>query len=84
MLGTYRVILALMVVFQHLGKSYQLGAYAVFTFFVISGYLMTYILNENYGYSLRGRMKYLLNRILRIYPVYWGAFNHLAVVNCLY
>lgn len=73
MLGTYRVILALMVVFQHSGRIPFLGAYAVFTFFVISGYLMTYILKENYGYSARGRIKYFLNRFLRIYPPYWGA-----------
>jgi len=71
MFGTYRTLLALMVVTQHLAGIHVLGAYAVFGFYVLSGYLMTFILQHNYGYSFAGVGSYALNRFLRIYPMYW-------------
>ncbi|MGJ8694435.1 MAG: acyltransferase family protein [Thalassotalea sp.] len=73
MFGAYRLILAFMVVFLHLGGWPGFGEYAVFTFFCLSGYLMTYIMHENYGFSGDGRKKYLINRLLRIYPLYLSA-----------
>src|SRR6266496_1806977 len=71
MFGTYRLLLAIMVVFQHLGGIEDVGGYAVFGFYALSGYLMTLILHQNYGYSAKGRSKYAVNRFLRIYPLYW-------------
>lgn len=71
MLGVYRTLLALMVVTQHLAGAHVLGAYAVFGFYCISGYLMTTVINESYGHSVKGVGRYLLNRFLRIYPLYW-------------
>ena len=79
MFGTYRTLLAMMVVVFHLGGVFALGYYAVFGFYILSGYLMTYIMQNNYGYNLRGRASYALNRFLRIYPVYWVS----AVVSLL-
>ena len=73
MFGTYRALLALMVIFLHLGGVPVLGGYAVFGFYILSGYLMTFIMQKNYGYSRSGQIKYALNRILRIYPIYWLA-----------
>lgn len=73
MFGTYRVLLALFVVFFHIGDLPQLGGYAVFGFYVLSGYLMTLVMHTNYSYTLSGATKYLVNRILRIYPIYWLA-----------
>ena len=73
MFGTYRLILAFMVVFLHLGGWPAFGEYAVFTFFCLSGYLMTFIMQENYGYNSDGRKKYFFNRLLRIYPLYLTA-----------
>jgi len=70
MFGTYRLILAFMVVFLHLAGWPAFGEYAVFTFFCLSGYLMTFIMQENYGYEREGRKKYFFNRLLRIYPLY--------------
>lgn len=69
--GIYRTILALLVVAQHIGNVPNIGAYAVFGFYMLSGYLMTYVVQKNYGYSLKGIYKYGLNRFLRIYPIYW-------------
>lgn len=71
MFGTYRTLLALMVVFLHLGGVSVLGGYAVFGFYILSGYLMTFIMQNNYGYDRSGLAKYALNRVLRIYPIYW-------------
>ena len=61
-----------MVVLSHLGGT-AIGAYAVFGFYILSGYLMTFIMHEDYGYTVFGVKKYALNRVLRIYPVYWAA-----------
>lgn len=71
MFGTYRTFLALMVVALHLGGIPKIGAYAVFGFYCLSGYLMTLVINSNYGYTLTGVSKYAVNRFLRIYPIYW-------------
>ena len=71
MFGTYRTTLAVMVAIFHLGGLPVLGGYAVFGFYILSGYLMTLIMNNNYGYSMEGGVKFALNRILRIYPIYW-------------
>jgi peptidoglycan/LPS O-acetylase OafA/YrhL len=71
--GTYRFLLAIFVVFFHIGYLPRLGSYAVFGFYVLSGYLMTLVMHTNYGYTMSGATKYVLNRILRIYPIYWLA-----------
>ncbi len=71
MFGTYRTFLALMVVAFHLGGIPNIGPYAVFGFYILSGYLMTLVIQTNYGYTIPGVYKYALNRFLRIYPIYW-------------
>lgn len=73
MFGTYRTLLALMVVFTHLGDVRGSGAYAVFGFYTLSGYLMTLIMHRSYGYSRTGLYQYGTNRFLRIIPLYWVA-----------
>ncbi|MGI9284373.1 MAG: acyltransferase family protein [Pseudomonadales bacterium] len=73
MLGIFRYILALAVTLSHLWTSFAgwSAVAAVFGFYVISGYLMTSILNQSYGYTRRGIARYALNRALRIFPTYW-------------
>jgi peptidoglycan/LPS O-acetylase OafA/YrhL len=73
MFGIYRTLLALFVVIGHLFGPGQLGTYAVFGFYVLSGYLMTFIMHHNYGYHLEGRKRFVINRLLRIYPPYYMA-----------
>jgi len=52
MLGLLRTTLAIMVMSYHLFVGIlPLGTYAVFGFYVISGYLMTLVMHESYGYS---------------------------------
>lgn len=71
MFGFYRTFLALMVVALHIGGIPWLGGYAVYGFYMLSGYLMTMIMQRTYGYSVQGAGAYLFNRFLRIYPLYW-------------
>ena len=71
MFGIYRLILALMVMAFHLLNVPIIGEYAVFSFFVLSGFLMTTIMHDAYGYSFAGIGRYAVNRFLRLYPTYW-------------
>jgi len=71
MFGTYRTLLAPMVVAMHLGGVPSIGSYAVFGFYILSGYLMTFIMQNNYGYNSPGILRYVANRFLRIFPIYW-------------
>lgn len=87
--GTYRYCLALLVVFGHFHPAYSgrlnwTGIYAVFCFFVLSGYLMTRVLHDSYGFSRHGLSRYLTNRALRIYPPYWVALAAGLVVLALF
>ncbi len=74
MFGVLRTTLALMVMVYHLFIGWgPLGPYAVFGFYIISGYLMTLIMHEHYGYTWIGRFSFAGNRFLRLYPQYWAA-----------
>lgn len=81
MFGVWRTVLALLVVAFHLLPVPVIGDYAVFAFFVLSGFLMTTIMHETYGYDGQGLRRYTLNRFLRLYPNYWlTALIALAVI----
>ena len=71
MFGILRTILAVMVLVGHLTDQWQIGTYAVFAFYMISGYLMTHIMHEAYGFTLDGQRRFALNRFIRLYPGYW-------------
>lgn len=70
-MGILRFILAVNVVIYHLLDIASIGQFAVYTFFILSGFLMTTIMNDNYGYTMVGFKNYALNRFLRLYPLYW-------------
>jgi peptidoglycan/LPS O-acetylase OafA/YrhL len=74
MIEIIRYILAAIVAQTHLlpfGPSWP-ASIAVFAFYTLSGYLMTRVLNERYGFSTRGMAAFLLNRVLRLWPAYFG------------
>ena len=73
--GAWRLFLAMLVAMSHLWAGMLPGpaAYAVWGFFVLSGYLMTYVLQTKYGFSAGGIQRYARNRMLRIYPGFWVA-----------
>ena len=68
MFGTLRFLLAVAVVIGHLNSASWLGTYAVFCFYIISGYFMCLVMNERYRFTLRGVWAFGLNRFLRIFP----------------
>lgn len=74
MFGLLRTTLALMVMVYHLyAWILPLGIYPVFGFYIISGYLMTLVMHESYGYTALGRASFATNRFLRLFPQYWAA-----------
>jgi peptidoglycan/LPS O-acetylase OafA/YrhL len=73
MIEVTRYILAAIVAQTHLwplGSSWP-ATIAVFAFYTLSGYLITRVLNERYGFSTRGMVAFLLNRVLRLWPAYF-------------
>jgi peptidoglycan/LPS O-acetylase OafA/YrhL len=73
MIGRVRFVLATLVVMNHiyLPTANRMGAHAVAAFYIVSGFLMTKIIQEVYGTTAEGCGRFLLNRLLRIYPPYW-------------
>ena len=72
MIEISRYILATMVAQTHLwplGAAWT-GNIAVFAFYTLSGFLVTRVLNERYGFSAHGTVAFLLNRMLRLWPAY--------------
>ncbi|SHO65712.1 Peptidoglycan/LPS O-acetylase OafA/YrhL, contains acyltransferase and SGNH-hydrolase domains [Pseudoxanthobacter soli DSM 19599] len=81
-MGLIRIILALSVVFAHSGKYIFVGGqYAVQLFYIISGFLISYIIVERKRYNKISL--FYLNRFLRLYPIYWFvAIITLALYAC--
>jgi peptidoglycan/LPS O-acetylase OafA/YrhL len=77
-MGILRIILALSVMLDHSGPifGYSIigGKMAVQSFFIISGFYISLILNEKYILKNNSYLLYISNRFLRIYPVYYLAF----------
>ncbi len=74
LLDLYRFVLAIFVVQAHVpweGGSGPLSQHAVFSFYVLSGFLMTLILNETYGFGPGHFVRFWTNRFLRLYPAYF-------------
>jgi hypothetical protein len=68
-MGLFRAYLALMVLWFHLSENFwATGILAVYTFFVLSGYLVYRTYDKNYYPNYK---EFYLNRVLRIYPAYW-------------
>lgn len=84
MFGFFRLYLAVIVALYHYFALPAVGLWAVVSFFVLSGFLMTTIMNESYGYTLKGVRKYAINRWLRLFPSYYFvALFSLIVFFCL-
>ncbi|MEW5941899.1 MAG: acyltransferase, partial [Chloroflexota bacterium] len=77
MFGLLRFILATAFIFLHLTDSRTLWPYgyvSLFGFYIMSGYLMAYGLNRNYGFGKTGSKNFWANRLLRIAPIYYLIF----------
>ena len=70
-MGYLRVFLAICVVLAHLDVNLLLSAdHAVETFFVISGFYMSFVLNERYVSSAQN-LNFFKKRFIRLLPIYW-------------
>lgn len=68
MFGLLRTVLACIVVVQHAAGVRLVGTLAVASFFVLSGFLMTLLMDGPY----RSRpIAFAVNRVVRLYPAYW-------------
>lgn len=69
-MGCVRTLLAIAVVFAHCyGFVFVGGRMAVQLFYIISGFLISYILTESRAYKTLG--SFYTNRFLRLFPIYW-------------
>jgi peptidoglycan/LPS O-acetylase OafA/YrhL len=71
MFGILRTLLAINVVLLHVFNVPTLGNYSVSFFFMLSGFLMTLIMQKTYGYNFNGFKVFWTNRALRLYPIYY-------------
>lgn len=85
-MGAFRLFLACLVILSHtagydLARFPDTGGIAVSVFFFISGYLMPLAFNSNYRFPrFRDRVKnYAINRLLRIYPMYWASLMIITI-----
>ena len=86
MIDVYRFVLALCVVQGHLAGHYGapwLAWQAVFSFYVLSGFLMSLVLNQDYGFTAGGFARFAVNRWLRLFPIYYAVIGLTALYLAL-
>lgn len=71
MFGWFRFVAALMVVLTHIGGVEFVAGVAVWGFFMLSGFLMTAVLQRRYGLTVDGISVFALSRAWRLLPSYW-------------
>lgn len=74
--GTLRFLLAFIVVLFHITRYVFLGHWAVYVFFMLSGYWVSRMYVEKYQNMPNSYFEYIKSRLLRLYPV-----NFLALVS---
>ncbi|MFC4739538.1 acyltransferase family protein [Flavobacterium ponti] len=84
MFGILRTLLAINVILLHIFGIPALGNYSVHFFFVLSGFLMTYIMHENYHFTFGGFSNFWINRVLRLYPIYWVLLFLMILIILVY
>ena len=87
-MGTLRILLALAVALSHFGgiSGYAMmnGVVAVQCFFMISGFLISFVLSTKYDAdSSAGRKLFYTSRLLRIFIPYWTALAFCIGVGLL-
>ncbi|RUM94613.1 MAG: hypothetical protein DSZ28_02295 [Thiothrix sp.] len=61
----------------------KIGHIAVISFFVLSGYVITWVLKNKYPHNSIGIKAFFLGRIIRIYPLYWAIFGAIVAAAFL-
>lgn len=85
-MGILRLLLALSVLADHCGSIFTLelvqSKIAVQSFYIISGFYMSLIINEKYINKNNSFFLFITNRFFRLFPIYWVVL-FLTVVLCL-
>lgn len=68
--GFFRLFLALTVVCYHITSFVFIGKFAVYAFFILSGFWVSKMFQEKYMLQENPVRTYLVSRFLRIYPLY--------------
>lgn len=71
-MGLYRLVLAILVAVSHAGVvfgDYNPGIVAVISFFILSGYVMTMLINKYYA-GKKVILAFYLDRVARLFPQY--------------
>lgn len=83
-MGILRLLLAIAVITTHATPIFGItsvgGLIAVQSFYTISGFYMTLILNEKYV-SKDAYKLFITNRLLRLYPIYWAVLLIVFMVS---
>lgn len=69
--GLFRFLLAFIVVIYHSVDFLTLGHYAVYVFFMLSGYWIFRMYNEKYSTYKNSYYVYICSRLGRLMPLYW-------------
>lgn len=84
-MGIIRLLLALSVVISHCGNIFGINLIssqtAVQSFYIISGFYMSLILNEKYIDKNNSFKLFITNRLLRLYPIYWTVLMGTILAN---
>lgn len=74
-MGLIRLLLALSVIAEHckgiFGLNFVGGQIAVQSFYIVSGFYMSLVLNEKYIGANSSFKLFITNRLMRLYPIYW-------------
>jgi peptidoglycan/LPS O-acetylase OafA/YrhL len=95
-MGGIRLFLAVAVLLEHFGQlvlasngmefdpAWMLnvnGARAVLLFYIISGFLISYVLHEKYADDRDGTLAFYRSRFLRIYPLWWVVLIFIVLLD---
>lgn len=69
--GLVRFLLAMLVVFFHVTRYVFLGRFAVCSFFILSGYWITYMFDHKYATKSQPLKVFYISRLWRLFPVFY-------------
>jgi peptidoglycan/LPS O-acetylase OafA/YrhL len=69
--GQFRFLLAFLVLMYHSLEFFPLGHYAVYVFFLLSGYWIFKMYEEKYQHYKNAYLVYIRSRLMRLMFVYW-------------
>jgi len=81
--GAFRLVLALIVMLFHSVDFLTIGHYAVYVFFILSGFWIFKMYKEKYAHMEHSYIVFLKSRLFRIMPIYWFVFFLCIIIYLL-